>query len=729
MGHSELVRRHPHSRFLYVVALVLFAFVTTSGFAQAAPSQPTPDEALKELNKYPGLLPAFGQLMQKLQRDVQFPPERTHSDLLPLLLPSTVAYVSLPNYGDAAHQALTIFQQELRDNPDLRAWWTRGEMLKTGPKLESFVENFSQISGYLGDEVVICGALNGKEPDFVVLAEIRKPAAKAALQKMVLALAEKQKPGIHILDPQELATATANPQDLVVLVRPDFLVATTNLARLRAFNEHLDRGSREFVSGPFVQRILRSYENGVGVIGAVDLQKIVALMPHDPSFAGFQRSGFADVKYAVWERRKTGVLSTSQMEVSFTGPRRGAASWLGAPASLGSLDFVSQKPVFLASFVLSNPAKMLDDIQELSASDQKSMVQFAMMGQMFGINLKNDVLAQLSGEVTVELDNVPPAEPVWKAILHVKDANHLGQTLTTVLNGMHASVEQHSEGGVTYHLVRNQSAKGTNTIAFAFVDNYLVMSSSADTLAEAVRLRKSGESLGKSRRLQLATPGGNSKASALLYYDTTEIVAAQLHRANPAMAETLAQFAGANAPVTLWFYGDTDAIREASTGPGADFGAAMMGAAIAIPNLLRSRIAANEASAVAKVRTMNTAEVAYAGMYPDRGFAPDLATLGPDPSGIVKDSANHAGLLDAKLANPTCANGKWCESSGYRFTVRGRCGLGTCNDFVAVATPASGSTGTRSFCSTSDGVVRMQITGLLTTPPTVRECKMWRPLQ
>jgi hypothetical protein len=602
-------------------------------------------------------------------------------------------------------------------------------MLKTGPKIETFVENFSQLSAYLGDEVVICGALNGKDPDVVVLAEIRKPAVKVALQNLVLAFADKSKSNIHIVDPQELAVATGNPQDLVVLVRPDFLVASTNLARLRAFNEHLDRGSREFVSSPFAQRILRSYENGVGLIGAIDLQKIVALMPHDSSFAGLQRSGFADVKYAVWERRSTGVQSTSQMEVSFTGPRHGAASWLGAPASLGGLDFVSQKPIFLASFVLSDPAKILDDIQELSASDAKSMAQFAMMGQMFGINLKNDVLAQLAGEVTVEMDSAPPAEPVWKAILRLKDGNRLQQTLTIVLNGLHTPVEPHSEGGVTYHLVRTQSAKGTNTTAFAFVDNYLILSSSPETLVEAVRLRNSGESLGKSRKLQRSMPAANSKASALLYYDTTAMVAARLQQANPALAESLSQLAGKSAPVTLWFYGDTDALRETSTGAGADVGAALMGAAIAIPNLLRSRMAANEASAVAKIRTMNTAEVAYAGMYPDRGFAPDLATLGPDPSAIVKDSANHAGLLDAKLANTTCTNGKWCESSGYRFTVKGRCGLGTCNDFVAVATPITGSTGTRSFCSTADGVIRTQIVGPLATPPTVKECKTWRPLQ
>ena len=51
-------------------------------------------------------------------------------------------------------------------------------------------------------------------------------------------------------------------------------------------------------------------------------------------------------------------------------------------------------------------------------------------------------------------------------------------------------------------------------------------------------------------------------------------------------------------------------------------------AAIAIPNLLRSRIAANESSAVGSVRTINTAEITYASTYPNLGFSATMAALG-----------------------------------------------------------------------------------------------------
>ena len=52
-------------------------------------------------------------------------------------------------------------------------------------------------------------------------------------------------------------------------------------------------------------------------------------------------------------------------------------------------------------------------------------------------------------------------------------------------------------------------------------------------------------------------------------------------------------------------------------------------AAIAIPNLLRARIAANESSAVSAVRTINTAEVTFLTAYPTVGYSPDLVSLGP----------------------------------------------------------------------------------------------------
>src|SRR5512146_3135395 len=75
-------------------------------------------------------------------------------------------------------------------------------------------------------------------------------------------------------------------------------------------------------------------------------------------------------------------------------------------------------------------------------------------------------------------------------------------------------------------------------------------------------------------------------------------------------------------------------------------------AAIAIPNLLRSRIAANESSAVGSMRTINTAQVTYNSSYPDVGFADTLKKLGPGGDCSKPDSAG-ACLIDGTLAAAT----------------------------------------------------------------------------
>lgn len=91
-------------------------------------------------------------------------------------------------------------------------------------------------------------------------------------------------------------------------------------------------------------------------------------------------------------------------------------------------------------------------------------------------------------------------------------------------------------------------------------------------------------------------------------------------------------------------------------------------AAIAIPNLLKSRMAANEASAVGTLRTINTSLVTYASTYPDTGFPVDLNQL------TQPDQANcaAAGLLDPMLANNNFSK------SGYDFVYTLTDGSGAC---------------------------------------------------
>jgi type IV pilus assembly protein PilA len=132
---------------------------------------------------------------------------------------------------------------------------------------------------------------------------------------------------------------------------------------------------------------------------------------------------------------------------------------------------------------------------------------------------------------------------------------------------------------------------------------------------------------------------------------------------------------------------------------------------------------------VASVRTVNTAQITYLSMYPEKGYARDLATLGPDPRGGNAATPEHASLVDATLGSASCIEGSWCTKSGYQFRITAKCGFQRCQSYVVVATPASTNTGTRSFCSTSDAVIHYKLGGPLTSPVTPAECRTWLPLR
>jgi prepilin-type N-terminal cleavage/methylation domain-containing protein len=142
-------------------------------------------------------------------------------------------------------------------------------------------------------------------------------------------------------------------------------------------------------------------------------------------------------------------------------------------------------------------------------------------------------------------------------------------------------------------------------------------------------------------------------------------------------------------------------------------------AAIAIPNLLRSRMAANEASAVGSIRTINTAAISYNSSY-GNGFPSTLGEIGTTAGAAL--SCDNAEYLDSVLT----AGSK----SGYTFAMgagvtpvpaaskpAGCTTAGYIDGYTVTAVAANqGTSGQSSFCSDGSGVIRKDPTG---TAPAV----------
>jgi len=132
-------------------------------------------------------------------------------------------------------------------------------------------------------------------------------------------------------------------------------------------------------------------------------------------------------------------------------------------------------------------------------------------------------------------------------------------------------------------------------------------------------------------------------------------------------------------------------------------------AAIAVPSFLRSRMAANESSAVGALRILNTAEVSYSTAYPTVGFASSMSELGG--TSCTPPSSSGACLIDTALASGL--------KSGYNFTLSNVSGTPS-SSYNAMATPVLiNYSGSHYFCSFEDSVVRTSTSTITTCDNTI----------
>ena len=148
-------------------------------------------------------------------------------------------------------------------------------------------------------------------------------------------------------------------------------------------------------------------------------------------------------------------------------------------------------------------------------------------------------------------------------------------------------------------------------------------------------------------------------------------------------------------------------------------------AAIAIPNLLRSRMAANESSAASTIRTLNTAQVAYSTTYANVGYAASLLDLSPngiDCTDPTKVDSTHACQIDSVLG---CGANVACKKGAYQYNMT----AGTPGaDYLAFGYPISTSGGNKRYCSQPDAVVKFDSL-TVTTAPDLTACKAMAAIQ
>jgi ferric-dicitrate binding protein FerR (iron transport regulator) len=543
-------------------------------------SVPVPDEIAwsQNLDKHLALLAEFQKLENKIEQ-IPTPGLRYESRLLPLLPAGTVVYASIPNLGQAMSQANQLFQQQLQESAVLREWWQQSNGGQGHPSFQETIEKIHMLSRYLGDEIVLSAQLGASHGSPLILALPSRPGLKEFINSQLASQNEDANgPHWHALEEKELAAAGAQSKhELFVLVLPN-LVAAGDLGTLRRFDAQLRQGQGSFASTAFGQRMAEAYRGGAGLLFGADLSQITqhASYGRANDRLALERSGFADLRYLIAERKNISGQTSNNAELTFNGPRHGIASWLAAPAPMGGLDFVSADAAAVASFVVKNPAQMLDDLLEVaSASNPKSEQDFAQLESELRFKLRDDLASTLGGEATFALDGPILPTPAWKVIIEVNDSNRLQYTLQQLVQDINQkaaergeqglSLEQEQVDGRTYYAVRTLAAKIPVEISYTFADGYIIIAPSRAFVMNAIRTHQNADGITRSAEFKSLLPQDqHANVSALLYQNLAPVIGPIAQQLSPSQLQSLQVLSAETKPSVVCAYGGDNSIEVAS---------------------------------------------------------------------------------------------------------------------------------------------------------------------
>jgi ferric-dicitrate binding protein FerR (iron transport regulator) len=390
-----------------------------------------------DADRHLALLAEWGALRQKWTA-VETPGVRYESRLVSLMPEDSVAFASLPNYGESLAQAHRLFEERLQESQVLREWWQKVDPARHGgPRLADVIDRIRSFSDFLGDEVIFAAVDEGHLGHVVPIlaAEVRRPGLREFLEEK-LQSAERQegRPEVRIVG--DARRAGAGKPALFVLLRPGLIAVATDEKALRALDARREGAGAGLDRTPFGQRILEAYPNGVGLLFAADLERMTTALAEPDGDSDRQqqqalhRSGLDGMRYLILERKVVADESQTQAVLAFGGSRRGIASWLAAPGPMGALDFVSPHAQGAAAFLFKGPALVFDDVVDLiSTNDTRARDELARLESKLDLNLREDLAATLGGEFALALDGPLLPTPAWKLVVEVYDPARLQASL------------------------------------------------------------------------------------------------------------------------------------------------------------------------------------------------------------------------------------------------------------------------------------------------------------
>jgi hypothetical protein len=523
--------------------------------------------------KYLALLGELSAIQKRIE-NIPSPALRYNSKLADLLPENTMVFASIPNLSTTLAEATNIFEDRAKQSAVLNQWWNERET----QQLKSIVDQVRTFSDYLGDEIVVA-LPSGNNPSPVLLAEVRRPELREFLAGQFSKIQGNVAP-VLIDNPKNAPTTSSAP---LVMVHGNIVALALNaqpLARIAALADSGETGA--FLSTPFWNRIAQTYKTGAGWVFAVDMEQIV---PRNVSSTNAM-AGIDNINFLTVERKQNLGRTETSASLDFSGSRHGIMSWLAAPGPMATLDFISPEASFASSWVIKNPATLVQELSTLTHIDLSSAPA----------HLVTDLAQNLGGEITIAADGPLLPTPSWKAAIEVNNPAAMQAAVEEVAAAASLKIAAAESNGLAYHSLTIQ--KPAYEIDYTFTDGYMLIASSPALLESAIATRNSGLTLTRSAQFRAQLPqDGHTNFSALIYYNMGSQVGPiidQLKNGNLLTDEqkkSAELLAGNREPNLIYVYGQRDRIVVASRGGFAGLGLdSLLGlnakGAAALPQLL-----------------------------------------------------------------------------------------------------------------------------------------------
>ncbi len=530
--------------------------------------------------KYLALLSELAGIQKRIA-ELPGPGMRYQSKLADYLPENTVIFASIPNLAPVLAEANNIFEERVAQSPVLKQWWNEKET----QQLRASVGQIKTFGDYLGDEIVLAvPSVNGQIQEPLVIAEMRRSGLKEFLEQQFGQLTAVTGGAPQLIqDPRNRAPLAGN-HGPVVMVHGNVVAIGGAVTTLAGVERAVDNGGAGFLSTPLWARVSQSYQSGTGWIFAADMEQIVGshVLPHNvtapntTAAATTSVTGFDNVRFLVVERKENLGRTENSASLSFSGERHGLMSWLAAPGPMGTLDFVSPEASFATSFVIKNPGMLLGELLSLGGAKAGPAAVIDEFQNQTGINLLNDVAANLGGEMTVAFDGPLLPTPSWKVIFEVDNPARLQWAFEqAVKTAQHDAPDTGVQlttfqvNALTGHALKSPTLPFE--IDYVFTDGYLLMGSSQTVLEAAIENRTSGLTLPRSAAFRAQLPqDGHANFSGLVYYNMGSMVGPVVDQLKatglmtPDQQKSAGLLTANREPGLIYAYGEPDRIVVAS---------------------------------------------------------------------------------------------------------------------------------------------------------------------